>query len=101
MEKIAVRKNVFAGFAVLYWLLALIMLLTDKTQEDKDAKRIYITSLVFAVLFAACSIIPFLGWLCYIPAMVFYVMTVVNMFKGNYNYNVPLLGGIIDNFVNK
>ncbi len=101
MEKIAVRKNVFAGFAVLYWLLALIMLLTDKTQEDKDAKRIYITSLVFAVLFAACSIIPFLGWLCYIPAMVFYVMAVVNMFKGNYNYNVPLLGGIIDNFVNK
>ena len=101
MEKIAVRKNVFAGFAVLYWLLALIMLLTDKTQEDKDAKRIYITSLVFAVLFVACSIIPFLGWLCYIPAMVFYVMTVVNMFKGNYNYNVPLLGGIIDNFVNK
>lgn len=101
MEKIAVRKNVFAGFAVLYWILALIMLLTDKTQEDKDAKRIYITSLVFAVLFAACSIIPFLGWLCYIPAMVFYVMTVVNMFKGNYNYNVPLIGGIIDNFVNK
>lgn len=101
MEKIAVRKNVFAGFCVLYWLLALIMLLTDKTQEDKDAKKIYVTSLVFAVLFAACSIIPFVGWLVYIPAFVFYVMAVVNMFKGNYDYNVPVIGGIINNFANK
>lgn len=101
MEKIAVRKNVFLGFAVIYWILALVMLLADKTQEDKDAKKAYVTSLVFAVLFAICSIIPFLGWLCYIPVLVFYIMAVVNYFKGNYEYNVPLVGGLITNFTNK
>ena len=101
MEKIAVRKNVFCGFCVLYWILALIMLITDKTQADADAKKVYVTSLVFAVLFAACGIIPFLGWLVEIPVFVFYVMAVVNMFKGNYSYDVPLIGGLINNFANK
>ena len=101
MEKIAVRTNVFSGLCVLFWLVALIMLLTDKEQQDKDIKKVYVTAIVFEILFAICSIIPFIGWLVYIPAFVFYVMAVVNMFKGNYDYNVPVIGGIINNFANK
>jgi len=101
MEKIAVRKNVFAGFCVLMWLLSLIMLLTDKEQQDPDAKKIYVTGIVFEILFVACGIIPFLGWIVEIPVFVFFVMAVVNAFKGNYAYNVPVIGGLINKFAAK
>ena len=101
MEKIAVRKNVYFGFCMLYWILALVMMLTDKGQQDPHAKRIYVTSLVFAALSLACEIIPIIGWIASIVVLVFYIITIVNVFKGNYDYEVPVINGLINNFVNK
>jgi len=97
MERFAVRKNVLSGFLVLYPVIALVLLITEK-ESPRDMKRVYITSLVFAALEIACSIIPFLGWLAMIVLAVFYVMTIVQFFKGNLAYEVPLVGLIINNF---
>lgn len=99
MEKINVRKNVFLGCCVLDFIVALLMLVTDKTQTDLDAKKAYVTSIVFTIAFAICGVIPFLGWILSIPVLVFYIIAVVNFFKGNYEYNVPVFGGIIAKYV--
>ena len=100
MEKISVRKNVLLGFSLLSWLMALILLITEK-DSDKDAKKLYVTSLVFAAFDIACGIIPFVGWIASVVLLVFYIITVVNTFKGNFQYNVPVIGGIINYFANK
>lgn len=101
MEKITVRKNVFLGLMMLSWLPALIMMVTDRTQTDPDSKKIYVSSIVMAIALTICAAIPFIGWILAIPVTVFYIIAIVQTFKGNYAYNIPIFGGIVNNFTNK
>lgn len=99
MEKTSVRKNVLLGLAMLEWLVALILLVTDKTQEDRDVKKIYISSIVMAIAVTICGCIPFIGWIAMIPVIVFYIIAIVQTFKGNYDYQIPIFSKIINKFL--
>lgn len=101
MEKLSVRKNVYLGLCMLDWLFALIMMVTDKTQVDREAKRIYVSSIVMAIALTICGCIPFLGWILAIPVTIFYIIAIVQTFKGNYYYKIPIFNGIIEKFANK
>ena len=99
MERISVRKNVLMGFVLINWVLALVLFLTDRRNYSLQERKIFVSSFVVAAMVAICGIIPFVGWACSIAVTVFWIIGIVQMFKGNFDYEMILVSKLVNAFV--
>lgn len=99
-NKISVRKNVLYGFALIYWPLALVVFLTERNNGlAVEEKRILAWSWITAIGTAICACIPFVGWVAEVVLTVFWIIAIVQVFKGNFAYKMILVSSIADSIV--
>lgn len=91
MEKFALKKNIILGSALLCWPFALALLLSEKDAFTKDELRTVVCGLITTVLFVICAIIPIIGWIAEIALLVFLILALVNIFKGNLDYKMIIV----------
>ena len=99
MEKISVRKNVLFGFALIFWPLALVVFLTEKAELTVEEKRILAWSWITAIGDVICGCIPFVGWIASVVLTVFWIIAIVQMFRGQFQYKMILISAIADGVI--
>ena len=101
VEKLGSSENrVWGSLALFTSLLLPAMIILWKTMDREEKVR----SMMLAVWLGLTVIlycIPFLGWVCDIVLLVFYVICVINFFKGNLDYKIPICAQLAEKFVKK
>lgn len=99
MEKTSVYKNVILGFALLCWPLALVLWITQRNDFDTNGKYALLSSLIYACFFMVLSCIPFVGWIAEIVFFVFWLIGVIKMFTGDFEYRCIVASSIAKTWI--
>lgn len=98
-DSMVAKKNVLLGFSLIFWPLALVLLITGGKDYDKAIRKILIESLIFEAFFIISTCIPFLGWAFEIFLLVIFIMKIVQVFCCNYDKDVLLVSLLSKKFI--
>ena len=98
-EKLGSSENRVWGTLALFdtfLIPAMIVLWKTMDREEKVRSMMLVVALAFICILSA---IPFIGWICAVVVLVFYVITIINFYKGKLDYQIPLCYQIANKIV--
>ena len=101
LKALGIAENLFWGTMLLFWPLLIIVLIFWWKSFDRAEKVQILSAIVSGALVPVLNIIPVIGWIAAIVALVFWVIGIVKFYKGDVDYKLLVASNIAEAIVKK
>lgn len=91
-------NKILAALGYVFWLIALIMVLTDPGKKDPFVRYHAWQALFFGIALIIIGLVPFIGWLAAFVLWIVGVYFAIQTYSGKY-FEVPVIYGLAKKYM--